>query len=202
MKTKLCLHMALALACVCLSLPIQGQNSKDKVKAIRQAYAEAVEMTKYDEPLARTEMSIAVNRNVPGIGLQNKKIEFFGSTHDDEEHFIVYDVRLVRVSYNVAARKFYEEFLFDENGEPLFYFCQYEGYFAETSTKEEKRYYFDNRKLCSYSYKAKDAETGEALSAKNIPDLFEINNGEDYADHFQDFDTYRTLFNTVMNSDR
>lgn len=201
MKKLLLLPAFLSVLMVFISLPLEGQTSKEKVNAIRKAYAEAVERTTYDEPLARTEMGVTVHRNVPGIGLQNKKIEFIGSTHEDAEndYMTVYDVRLVRVSYNVAARNFYEEYLYGDKGEPLFYFCRYEGYFAETITKEEKRYYYDNNSLCNYSYKANDAETGLLLSEKNMPDLFEINNGKDYAEHLSDFEVYRNLFNAVMN---
>ena len=192
-----------ALACAFLVLPLGAQNSA-KIKEIRQAYAKAVEMTQYDEPLARTEMGITVHRNVPGIGLQNKKIEFFGTDRIDEsqDYKTVYDVRFIRISYNVAARKYYEEYLFDENGEAMFFFCKYDGYYGENGSKEEKRYYYDNRDLISYSYKATDAKTGEALSKDNAPDLFAENDGkDDYADHLLDFDSYYFLFSSAMNRD-
>lgn len=202
MKKSYCLPFALLLVCLLAAMPAQGQNSSDRVKEIRQAYAEAQEMTKIDEPLARTEMTVKLSRNVPGIGLQNKKIEYFGSTHEDEDYNMVYDVRLIRISYNVAARNYYEEYLYGDNGEPLFFFCKYDGYSADIDTKEEKRYYFEDRCLCQYNYKAFSSETDKALSKADAPELFEENDGSDFEERLKDFDIYFVCFNLLMNKEQ
>lgn len=186
----------LMLAAITLA---SAQGKTEKVKAIRQAYAEAVEMTKIDEPHARTEMTMTLHRNLPGIGIQKRNVEFFGCAEYGEEG-ASFSVRLVRVSYNVAARKYYEEYLYDENGEPLFCYMRYDGFFAETTTKEELRYYFDGRSLCSFLYKAKDADTGKEIKRNEIPELFEMFDGSDYADRLPEFDNYRRLFDMAMNS--
>lgn len=199
MKKSYCLPFALLLVFVLSAMPTQGQNSSDRVKEIRQAYAEAQEMTKIDEPLARTEMTVRLSRNVPGIGLQNRKIEYFGSTHEDEDYNMIYDVRLIRISYNVAARSYYEEYLYDENGKPMFHYCKYDGFSADLVTKEEKRYYFDDMKLCQYNYKAKDVESGRTLAEADAPELFEENDGSDSEAVLKDFDNYRLVFDVLMN---
>lgn len=176
-------------------------GSDDRIKVIRKAYSDAIALPKIDVSEARSELKMNVHRNVPAIGVQDQKVEFFGTTHE-EEWRLINDVRLVRVSYNVAARKFYEEYLFDEKGEPMFCFIQFDVATGDRDLKGEKRYYFDKRAVCSFNFKAKDAGTGKEIAPLDFPELFDANDSSDVAERIADFDFYRNLFNSVMNRDK
>lgn len=200
MKTRFSIATVMVIVCTLITFPLKAQFAEKRVQEVRKAYAEAVKMTKIDNPYERNGMTVSLHRNLPGSGIQEKKIEFFGSAHSDTDFNTIFEVRLIRVSYNIAERKFYEEYLYDEAGDPMFYFYRYDGIAGDISTKEEQRYYYDGRDLSIYSYKVVDAESGILYSPYDLPELYKSNNGEDYADHILDFDMYRGLFNTIMNS--
>lgn len=117
----------------------QKKTSKQLMADIRAEYNAAQELVKKlqsDIPEARPgHIVISSSENVAGIGVQDKKLEcFFESdwapiTDDSEEMFWGQDLRFVRYSYNVAARKIYWEFLFNDEGTAIFVYYKGDEFF-------------------------------------------------------------------------
>lgn len=118
------------------------------VKEIRQLYAdtqEAIARMDEEEHL-RAQMTTTVQRNMPGSGIRKETVTTFFEEYDDSVDGIEFnpDYRpfFVTRKYNVAARKFYEEYLFDaETGTPVFIFLQGDSMEGD-GKKDETRYYF------------------------------------------------------------
>lgn len=116
---------------MCLSLPILAQNNKkvdDRIKLAREKYSEAMELinTSYEEGNYTT---VVRNQVWPAIGPKTEKIEFFYTEVIDEERYpnpSGYNLLMVDRNYNVTVRNHHEEYLFDENGKPLFYFTHFD----------------------------------------------------------------------------
>ena len=70
-------------------------------------------------------MIINVEKHMPGIGVQNKKIEIFYKgdwTENGDRMYYSSKVYFSRVSYNVASNPYNMEYLFNED-EKLIYYC-------------------------------------------------------------------------------
>ena len=133
----------LALLLVVLVTPFlsfaQKKTSKQVMADIRAEYNAAQELVKRlqtDIEEARPgHVVINSSENVAGIGVQNKKLECFyvsdwsPITDDSEELFWCQDLRFVRYSYNVAARKIYWEFLYNDEGTAIFVYYKGDEFF-------------------------------------------------------------------------
>ena len=136
------------LVCLLMAVAVQAQSSakaKARVAEIRKAYTEAKEAAalsdREDNP-GRSVMETKVYRMIPACGPQTKVIRYYFTEVEGEdgerEGFAPY---LFTVSYNVAARKFYEEYLVDEKtGELAFAYFFNEEYDGPSS---ETRYYYN-----------------------------------------------------------
>lgn len=117
----------------------QKKTSNQLMSDIRAEYNAAQELVKRlqnDIPEARPgHVVISSSENVAGIGVQNKKLECFYEsdwspiTDDSEELFWAQDLRFARYSYNVAARKIYWEFLYDDEGSAIFVYYKGDEFF-------------------------------------------------------------------------
>ena len=127
------------------------------VKEVRQKYAEAqqaIAMMDVEEH-TRSQVTLSLQRNVPGIGIQKETVtcffENFESDNEDEWNFI-YRPFFLTVKFNVAPRQCYQEFLFDAaSGKPVFVFLQQDSY--QSDQKDETRYYFGPSGLISENVK-------------------------------------------------
>ena len=98
--------------------------SAQDVSSVQRAYHEVRRnITAHrDEPNTLNEMELTVRHNVPGIGPQTIRYTFYLSPlrYDDTGKLLPHRLLLVERSYNVAAQKFQEEFLYDDEGHLLF----------------------------------------------------------------------------------
>ena len=85
---------------------------------------------------------------MPGSGQTNRKVELFFRTPEVDENGSLKTPALymARESFNVAALKFYREYLYDAAGEPLFFFARHDTY---DQGPMEARYYYKNRQTVS-----------------------------------------------------
>jgi hypothetical protein len=116
--------------CVC----VQAQNAQ--VTNIRKMYAEAkqrmADKKKAEVPLDET--VVTSNYMAPGAGPVKDVTHYYYSGEFDENlGNVYYTPYFMTRSYNVGARNYYEEFLFDK-GSLVFYFCK--------SQNDETRYYW------------------------------------------------------------
>lgn len=141
----------------------QAQNDSEVIKAVRVAYAAAKEKIKQDgeDAQSRGDAVVTMHYNVPATGPRTTVAHCFFDLDTDEDgaHYYPYFITL---KYNVAAREYYEEYLFSpESGKLCFAFIQQDTY---GGTKNEERYYYDDLgKLASANVKGErtvDPESG------------------------------------------
>ena len=134
----------LSLLMACMSMQAQQGPAADRVATIRRLYAEAKQLIaqKAQEENTRNELTVNSHLMVPGCGITEETIHYYFELADgDESDFYSYQPYLITRSYNVAARKFYEEFLYDRQTADLI-FAFFSGDNMDTGEKDETRYYW------------------------------------------------------------
>lgn len=148
MKKILALTLALLLA-----VPSFCQSSQATQK-IKEMYAQARELvqqqaTAKEDCIPENNTEIVMKRCLPGTGEQTMVMKFFYNNNDSEDSFEkgrFFTPVFVTVKYNIAAVKFYEEYLFDEKGKPAFLLRQSDSY-SEEGKKDEQRFYIADGKV-------------------------------------------------------
>ncbi len=122
-----------------LCLTTMGQTHQADVAKIRKAYAAA--KADADKALKGTDPGIGymvmTNTHVaPAIGPQKETLQYFyRCKYDETVGMYYYKPFLITRKYNVAARDFYEEFLYIDSDEGLNFFFMKNG-------ENETRYYY------------------------------------------------------------
>lgn len=136
------------IVCSCL-LMIPQINAQD-VPSIRKKYASVRENIARQKEIAemRNNAVLTFNHNVPGIGPQTFKYEIFFTPYGrtNEGDLVAHKLTFIQCSFNIAAHDFYEEYLYDESGNPIFIFNRQ----ADESEKNdfiEKRMYYHDKSL-------------------------------------------------------
>ena len=126
-----------------LGVAALAQNNPDVVKEVRAAYAAAKEKISLadGDRSPRNDAVVTLHYNVPATGPRTTVAHCYFDLDTDENgaHYYPYFITL---KYNVAAREYYEEYLFHpESGRLQFVFIQQDTY---EGTKNEERYYYDD----------------------------------------------------------
>ena len=139
--TFITLLMALA------TLPSQAQElTKDEMASIRAAYRaakERVELNNHaqEQDVPRSDMEIVSHYVIPGCGPTQEVIHYYFTLGEDPVLGTpVYNIYFITRTYNVAARKFYQEYLFGEEESGLLFFFQSND--ALDGSTDETRYYY------------------------------------------------------------
>ena len=120
--------------------------SKDEIAGIRAAYQAAKEQVALndqaqEQDVPRSDMEIVSHYIVPGCGPTEEVIHYYFSLDEDPVLGTpVYNVYMITRSYNVAARKYYQEFIFDGPEYNLQFFYQRND--ALDGGTDEIRYYY------------------------------------------------------------
>ena len=120
--------------CLCALGSVQAQNAQ--VAQIRKLYAEAKEIMakKQKAEVPPDETVVTSNYMAPGAGpIKDVTHYFYSGEFDENLGNVYYTPYFITRSYNVGARSYYEEFLFDK-GSLVFYFNK--------SQNDETRYYW------------------------------------------------------------
>ena len=120
-------------------LTVQAQEAR--LAQIRKLYAEAKESMENRKTFYITtpiyypnDMVVSSNYMAPGAGpIKDVTHYYYQGEYDDQAETVVYTPYFITRKYNVGARDYYEEFLFEKGG-LVFYFCK--------SEKDETRYYW------------------------------------------------------------
>ena len=145
MKHTLCAAALLALslaATPALAQELQPSPEQEYIKQVRAVYNQAQDSIKQGkaEPQAKNEASLQATYMQPGAGQTQHKVElFFRMVDTDEPGHVRRQLYLARESFNVAARTFYREYLYDDAGAPLFFYTRYDSF---DKGKVEQRYYY------------------------------------------------------------
>ena len=128
----------LSLLLLLVSIAAQAQTGKaaQQVAQIRARYQEAKQMmaNEGDDWLTQNHVVVNATYMCPGAG-----------PRDEEAEDYVRTPYLILRSYNVAPRKFYEEYLYDAKGRLIFFYSSNDSY--ESEAKDESRYYWQDGKL-------------------------------------------------------
>lgn len=167
--------MALLL---CFALPVMAQNKKEeeRVQLARDRYAAGLEniainkQYEQDEIPAVNYTSVVRKQNWAGGGQSVDKMEFYyNEIEDDMEPYPVgYSLVLVRRTYNVGSIDHFEEFVYDNEGRPLFWFSRYGS--AKDNMTELRGYYDSNGKLIRSICKKSDS-SGEMKTCELDEDM-------------------------------
>ena len=152
-----------------LSFSVSAQQSVDKkIENIRKIYTEIsqnISATEKTEESGRTS-EIAVNElvvnklNKSWAAVGNYKVVYrFYYQNQDEEPYPTQLVKVTR-STESAARKYFEEFVYDENDKLIFYFEKSE----DGEAPLERRIYFQNEKPIRL---VEDKNSNDKISVKN-----------------------------------
>lgn len=135
------------VACACTLLSVYAQSTpaaKACVAEVRQMYQEAkammAESDKHEE--TQNDMEVTISSMEPAVGRQVTRYHYyFLNDFSEERNEYVSTPYFVTKSFNVAPRKYYEEYLFDHSSATLrFVFLLWDDYDGK---KVEERYYFD-----------------------------------------------------------
>ena len=178
-------NLSLTIILSLMALLTNAQEVTDaEVSAIRAAYSaakEQVELNKHAEEqnVPRSDMEIVSHYVIPGCGQTEEVIHYYFTLGEDPVLGTpVYNVYFITRSYNVAARKFYEEFLFDEKDSHILFF--YQSNDAMDGGTDETRYYFGNH--CVRKLIKGTAEMDEVFTSRTADEL-------------------KNAFNLLMNKD-
>ena len=129
------------------SIPSRAQEmtkaERDGIRAAYSAAKERIERNNHaqEQNMPRSDMEIVSHYVVPGCGPTDEIIHYYFTLGEDPVLGIpYYNIYFITRSYNVAARRFYQEFLFDEDESRLLFFFQSND--AQDSGSDETRYYY------------------------------------------------------------
>ena len=146
-KTHFLLSAAAALL-LCVSLSAQNPGA-DVVKSVRAAYAaakEKINLTTQEDGAPRNDMVATIRCMVPATGPRTEVFHCYFDLETDENgaHYLPY---FITRKYNVAAREFYEEYLYDPvEGRLRFVLLQGDTF---EGGKNTERYYYDDEGMLS-----------------------------------------------------
>ena len=130
---------------------------------------------------------LTVRENLPGTGPHREVTRMYWGelpTEDEGEIYPPHFLRLATEEYNFAAREFYEEYLYDEDGNVLFIYALTPDVSSDMVPVYELRMWFDGKRLLRFTaQRAKgldyiDLETLrkasflEEFSGESIPEKF------------------------------
>lgn len=165
---------------------VQAALAQNTIASIRKAYQEQKENIARmsdnfpSEGIPPEYYHLRVSQNLPGTGGHFENVRFYYGEERQEEkdgeeynpyppHYLTF----VSSKYNFAAREFYEEYLYDENGQVMFIYARTPD--LDFPKMHELRLYFDGKRLLRLNVKeAEDLESFEdaALKKAQFKDIY------------------------------
>lgn len=130
MKKQTIIILALLVG---FAMPALAQNKnkkvEDRIQLAREKYAEGLALVAENEEEGRPGYATVVREQMwAAIGDKTDRMEFYYNELRDEEenpYPDAYALRMVRRTYNITVRDHLQEYLFDDQGKPLFYFTHF-----------------------------------------------------------------------------
>ncbi len=151
---------------------LQVAEAQHTIAIIRKAYQEQKELMALMSDNFPAEgcppeyYHLHVAQNLPGTGPHHENIRMYYGEVETEEDVISPPHRLTFVSskYNFAAREFYEEYLYDKQGQVMFIYARTPD--VDFPKVHELRIYLDGQRLLWFS--VKESEGQDHLLFKDI----------------------------------
>ena len=166
------INLTIVLSLTALFLFAQ-EVTKAEISAIRAAYRDAIEQVELnshaqEQNVPRHDMEVVSHYVIPGCGPTDEIIHYYFTLDEDPETgTCFYHPYFISRSYNVAARKFYQEFLFDSQEAQLLFFYQRND--AIDGTINETRYYYGKNGVSKSIIGS--PEMDEIVTARTADDL-------------------------------
>lgn len=168
------------------AVPVQAQEvTKAEMASIRSAYSAAKEQIErnnhaQEQDVPRSDMEIVSHYVIPGGGPTEEVIHYYFTLGEDPVLGTpVYNIYFITRTYNVAARKFYQEYLFgDEESGLLFFFQSNDA--LDGSTDETRYYYSKNGIHKSIKGTAELDEVFASRKADELKTAFTLLMNQDY----------------------
>lgn len=145
--------IVLIMLVLCIATHAQDADVQNKIAEIRKMYNNEMEWINTmlgDEAIPDDYITAKVMHNLAGTGQAEETIEFFFNDDFDEdlgEYVSSLDFVRRTTVYTIAESKSYEEFLYDDDGYPAFYYTSFTTYMEEGGHYVEKyveiRAYYD-----------------------------------------------------------
>lgn len=184
-------------------LTVQTVSAQDVKKSIRDHYAAVKEMIANSVQIEAEGEQYPVNecykvkikQNLPGTGLHEEDVLiYYDEVAGDDEVYPAHRIEYVSSSYNYAAAKYFQEFLFDKNGHVSFIYASKPD--VEDGKEYEFRFYFNKGKLFDVLVKSRkegEKDFSTEYSGKTLPQKY-VSSYQMYAD---DVAKYGRLFEAI-----
>jgi len=153
--------LTIMLLLTAMGAQAQTGAAKKAVDNIRELYAEAKQMIAYNNMSeeTRNQMTINISHMVAAIGHQDKIVTYYFNTDFDEDAGdYISKPYFITITYNVAARKHYEEYLLKGNGDIIFAYLSGDS-IDPTVGRFEARYYWQNDELVHQQLKGDEMQS-------------------------------------------
>ena len=157
------------------------QSIRERYNAIHEVMQQMTPDKDGETMLPKEYIDLDVYQNLPGTGGHNERIRlWYGYLEDGDD--VIYPPRYLSFAtskYNYAAREFYEEYLYDEQGHLLFVYAKTPDVENSDMYPFELRLWFDGKQLLRFN--AKNHEGEEVYTGTKIPEQFqsEVNRVKD-----------------------
>ena len=116
-----------------------------------------------------------VSQNLPGTGMHHENVYMYYGELPSEDEFDPYPphyLSFATTKYNFAAREFYEEYLFDKQGNVIFVYARTPDF--EFPKMHEFRLYFDGQRLLRLNVKESERQDSfkDVYTGKTIPEQY------------------------------
>lgn len=165
---------------------VLSAGAQDAISTIRKHYAEAQQMVaEYAKSEKEGEMpfpeyyEVNISQNLPGTGPHMERIRLYYYLNDLTDDWkpdgpmLSRNLHFVTWKYNYAARDFYEEYLFDQQGSIEFIYCRNAD--MDDFNGGELRFYFKDGKLIKVLVSIRNAKTDkyeQKYSGTTIPEPY------------------------------
>ena len=168
------------LVCLLLIFPAADVNSANariwNVQQIREKYsAVKAEIAAGNvEGAVKNSSTLTMEHMVPGTGPQTVRYEFFFSPYDynQDGYLVDHRLELVQTSYNIAARKMYEEYLYDDDGNLIFIYGRRPD--EENGGWIDTRLYFSGHRIINAQVAGKSGDRTDVLPLSTNPSFFYV----------------------------
>jgi len=192
------------MALIAIGAPAVAQT----VESIRKDYTAAKDLEKRqkgDEASGINVFQTKVYKMWPGSGPHEAQVTMYCSNNEDDEDYSAYldnSICFVTTSYNVAARSYYEEYMYDGNEKIEFIYARGvdDSGDPESWSEYEYRFYFDANGVIKLIVKRRpwgdETPFAQEYSGATVPDKYkeELKRFQSSSKYFKDlFDTLDNL---------
>ena len=177
-------------------------NAQNTLGSIRERYAaiksDIAEMMKEDG-WPREYHHLQVMQNLPATGPHLEDVKMYWGERDDDEIYPSHFLRFATVKYNFAAREFYEEYLYDDDGKIAFIYARTPDADEDIATLHDLRFYFSNGKLIRATVKSGPLDATELkdiYSGTTVPQQYD----RIYQSLLASVKNYMGLFESIENT--